>query len=74
MASHDQARFGSMIQAAKEVNPEVVIWYHSCGHIEPIIPDLIEIGVEVLNPIQPEAMDPARSSRSTGIDWPSGVG
>ena len=53
-------RFQSMIQAAKEVNPEVVIWYHSCGHIEPIIPDLIEIGVEVLNPIQPEAMDPAR--------------
>ena len=53
-------RFHSMIQAAKEVNPEVVIWYHSCGNIEPIIPDLIEIGVEVLNPIQPEAMDPAR--------------
>jgi uroporphyrinogen decarboxylase len=30
------------------------IWvaYHSCGSIRPIIPDLIEIGLDVLNPIQ----------------------
>ncbi|MDQ1301820.1 MAG: Uroporphyrinogen deCOase protein [Chloroflexota bacterium] len=53
-------RFHSMIRAAKEINPDVVIWYHSCGYIEPIIPDLIEIGVETLNPIQPETMDPAQ--------------
>jgi uroporphyrinogen decarboxylase len=53
-------RFASMIAAAKQENPDVVIWYHSCGYIEPIIPDLIEIGVEVLNPVQPEVMDPAR--------------
>ena len=59
-------RFRSMIQAAKAINPDVVIWYHSCGYIEPIIPDLIEIGVEVLNPIQPEAMDPARIKRLFG--------
>ena len=26
--------------------------YHSCGSIRPIIPDLIEIGIDVLNPIQ----------------------
>jgi uroporphyrinogen decarboxylase len=53
-------RYASMIAAAKEINPDVIIWYHSDGAIEPIIPDLIEIGVEVLNPIQPESMDPAR--------------
>jgi uroporphyrinogen decarboxylase len=53
-------RYASMITAAKEINSDVVIWYHSDGDIEPIIPDLIEIGVEVLNPIQPESMDPAR--------------
>ena len=30
------------------------IWvaYHSCGSLRPIIPDLIEMGVDVLNPIQ----------------------
>jgi uroporphyrinogen decarboxylase len=52
-------RYASMIDAAKEINPDVIIWYHSDGRIEPIIPDLIEIGVQVLNPVQPEAMDPA---------------
>lgn len=27
---------------------------------EPIIPDLIEIGVDILNPVQPECMDPVK--------------
>ncbi len=31
--------------------------YHSCGYIEPYIPDLIECGIDILNPIQPECMD-----------------
>ncbi|NLS79801.1 MAG: hypothetical protein GXY76_21350 [Chloroflexi bacterium] len=33
------------------------VWLHSCGNIEAILPDLIEIGVDVLNPVQPECMD-----------------
>lgn len=34
---------------------------HSCGFIEPLIPDLIEIGLEMLNPLEIKAgMDPAR--------------
>jgi len=33
------------------------VWIHSCGNIEPIIPALIEMGIDVLNPVQPEAMD-----------------
>ncbi len=33
------------------------IFYHSCGNIVKIINDLIEIGVDVLDPIQPKAMD-----------------
>jgi uroporphyrinogen decarboxylase len=32
-------------------------YIHSCGHILPIIGDLAEIGVTMLQPIQPEAMD-----------------
>ncbi|GHT95100.1 uroporphyrinogen III decarboxylase [Spirochaetia bacterium] len=31
--------------------------HHSCGNITEIVPDLIEIGVNVLNPIQPKALD-----------------
>ena len=33
------------------------VWIHSCGNIRKIIPDLIEMGADVLNPIQPECMD-----------------
>lgn len=33
------------------------VWVHSCGAIEPLIPRLIEMGLDVLNPIQPECMD-----------------
>jgi len=46
-----------VIQAAKNANPEVLISYHSCGFIEPFIPDLIDAGVDILNPVQPECMD-----------------
>ncbi|WP_455281450.1 uroporphyrinogen decarboxylase family protein [[Eubacterium] cellulosolvens] len=33
------------------------LYYHSCGNMKPFIPDLIEIGADVLNPIQPECPD-----------------
>lgn len=33
------------------------VWVHSCGNIVKVIPALIEMGVNVLNPVQPEAMD-----------------
>lgn len=33
------------------------VWIHSCGDIRRILPDLKEMGVDVLNPIQPECMD-----------------
>lgn len=36
---------------------DIFIFFHSCGNIESLIPELIEIGIDVLNPIQPETMD-----------------
>ena len=51
-------RLQRAIQAAKQVNPDVICYYHSDGNIEPVIPDLIEVGVQILNPVQPECMDP----------------
>jgi len=32
-------------------------WMHLCGNVRTIVPDLIEVGLDVLNPIQPMAMD-----------------
>lgn len=42
----------------KSLNPDIKIAYHSCGNLEMAIEDLIEIGLDVLNPIQPLAMNP----------------
>jgi len=42
---------------------KVYTMYHSDGYIEPIIDDLIEIGIDILNPIQPESMDPCQIKR-----------
>lgn len=42
------------------------VWIHSCGNIRRLIPRLIEMGVQVLNPVQPEAMDIAELKRKYG--------
>jgi len=42
------------------------VWVHSCGDIEKVIPSLIEMGLDVLNPVQPEVMDIARLKREYG--------
>jgi len=51
-------RLASVIAAAKSANPEILVFYHGDGNLQKIIPDLIEIGVDILNPVQPECMDP----------------
>lgn len=52
-------RMAYLISEFKKLNPDVKVAYHSCGDIEKIIPDLIEIGLDVLNPVQPLSMNPA---------------
>jgi uroporphyrinogen decarboxylase len=52
-----QPRLERVIHAAKNIKPDILIFYHSCGHIIPFIDKLIRSGVEILNPIQPECMD-----------------
>lgn len=43
-------------------------FYHSCGSIVPVIDDLIEMGVDILDPIQPKAygMEPENLKRQFG--------
>jgi uroporphyrinogen decarboxylase len=50
-------RLAKVISTAKAIKPDVLIYYHSCGYIIPFIDDFIEVGVEILNPVQPECMD-----------------
>jgi len=50
-------RMAEIIATIKKINPEVKVAYHSDGDILPIIPDLIEIGLDVLNPVQPKCLN-----------------
>ena len=59
-------RMANFISELKQINPEIKIAYHSDGNIKRIIPELIEIGVDVLNPIQPASMDPAQIKSEFG--------
>ena len=59
-------RMANFISELKGINPEVKVAYHSDGTIYPIIPDLIEIGLDVLNPIQPACMDPVKLKQDFG--------
>jgi len=45
-----------------EVAPDSYIHHHSCGAVSKLIEDFIDIGIDVLNPIQPNAagMEPRR--------------
>lgn len=56
----------------------VHIFYHTCGAVKPLIPYLIEEGVDILNPVQVNAdgMDTAELKREFGADvtfWGGGV-
>jgi len=46
-----------IVDAAKQANPDILVFMHSCGKVEEMIPDFIESGIDILNPIQPECND-----------------
>lgn len=45
-------RLHTVIQEIRKIRPDMVIAYHSCGSIRPILKDLEEIGISVINPVQ----------------------
>jgi uroporphyrinogen decarboxylase len=59
-------KMAQFIAALKAIHPQVKVAYHSDGNVSAIIPDLIEIGLDVLNPIQPACLDPAELKRKYG--------
>jgi uroporphyrinogen decarboxylase len=53
---------------AIKAHTQAKIWYHTCGNCVEYIPDLIEMGVDALNPVQISArgMDPELLKKSFG--------
>jgi uroporphyrinogen decarboxylase len=59
-------RLVGIIEAARAAKADLRVIYHSDGHFEPILDDLVEIGVAAINPLQPEHMDAARIRKRFG--------
>ncbi|MGQ9631605.1 MAG: uroporphyrinogen decarboxylase family protein [bacterium] len=54
-----KGRMAEVVESAKSVNPNVLVFFHSDGNVTDLIPDFIDIGIDILNPLQPECMDVA---------------
>jgi uroporphyrinogen decarboxylase len=70
-------RHSRLFAFIKEQAP-VRIFYHTCGAVRALIPDLIDAGIDILNPVQLSAagMDPNELKREFGKDlvfWGGGV-
>jgi len=71
-------RLRVLFERVRQLAPQAIRFFHSCGNVRPLIPDLIEIGVEALNPVQIGAagMEPAGLKRDFGdalAFWGGGV-
>ena len=59
-------RLAGIIETARTIKPDLRVLYHSDGFFEPIVGDLVEIGVQAINPVQPDHMDAGRIRRRFG--------
>jgi uroporphyrinogen decarboxylase len=62
----------------RRLAPAAKLFFHSCGNVRPLLPDLIELGIDVLNPVHIRAhgMEPAALKRDFGQSiafWGGGV-
>lgn len=70
--------FARVLDHIKKKSPHVKILFHSCGNVRPIIPDLIEMGVDILNPVHINAtgMEPHQLKKDFGkslVFWGGGI-
>jgi uroporphyrinogen decarboxylase len=67
-----------LFQRIKQLAPHTKLFLHSCGNVRPLLPDFIELGVDILNPVHARAtgMDPVALKHDFGKDivfWGGGV-
>lgn len=69
-------RHQQIVAHLRSLRPDIKIAFHCCGYVVPLIPDLIAIGIDILEAVQVETMDIALLKREFGRDltfW-GGVG
>ena len=52
--------YRKIIESARAIKPDIFFVLHCCGNCQNIIEDYIDLGLDLLNPLQPEAMDVTR--------------
>jgi len=70
--------FKRVLDFIKKKSPNVKIMFHSCGNVRPVIPDFVEMGIDILNPVHvnAEGMEPFQLKKDFGNDivfWGGGV-
>ena len=60
--------YARLFREVKKAAPGAKIWMHSCGSVRELIPDFIDMGVDILNALQPRAagMDSFELKREFG--------
>jgi uroporphyrinogen decarboxylase len=71
-------RLQTLFARIHQLAPHAKLFFHSDGNVRPILPDLIEIGIDILNPVHITAtgMEPGALKRDFGRDvcfWGGGV-
>jgi len=67
-----------IFERIQQLAPKAYRFFHSCGSVRPLIPDFIELGVQILNPVHIKAtgMEPAALKQDFGdvlTFWGGGV-
>jgi uroporphyrinogen decarboxylase len=61
-----KSRYAYMAQEVRKINKDIKIAFHSDGKVEWALDDLVEMGVDILNPLQPDVNDVAMVKKRYG--------
>jgi len=59
-------RWKGILDSIRSSYPDCIFFLHCCGKIEQIIPDIIDVGFQILHPVQPECMDLQKMRKTYG--------
>ena len=62
----DKPRMARLVADCREINPDVFFYIHSDGNVMDLMDDFVEMGFDVINPLQPECMDPVEVKQRWG--------
>jgi uroporphyrinogen decarboxylase len=69
----DKPKLANLISECRKIKPDLFFFIHSDGNVWDLMDDFIEIGFNVINPIQPECMDPVEVQKTLPFGSPDDV-